>query len=62
MTDTGDGSGFPESVPVIVGRMPHRPPLGLFDNEVQRYSFDELTETVCLLERNQPGRGGGRAV
>jgi hypothetical protein len=42
--------------------MPHRPPLGLFDNEVRLYSLDELTETVRLLERSQPGRGGGRAV
>jgi len=39
-----------------VGRTPHRPPLGLFDNEVRLYSLDELTETVCLLERSQPGR------
>ena len=36
--------------------MPHRPPLGLFDNEVRLYSLDELTETVRLLERSQPGR------
>ena len=36
--------------------MPHRPSLGLFDNEVRLYSLDELTETVRLLERSQPGR------
>ena len=36
--------------------MPHRPPLGLFDNEVRLYSLDELTETVRCLERRQPGR------
>jgi hypothetical protein len=36
--------------------MPHRPPLGLFDNEVRLYSLDELTETVRLLERRRPGR------
>jgi len=36
--------------------MPHRSPLGLFDNEVRLYSLDELTETVRLLERSQPGR------
>ena len=36
--------------------MPHRPPLGLFDNEVRLYSLDELTETVRLLERSLPGR------
>ena len=35
--------------------MPHRPSLGLFDNEVRLYSLDELTETVRLLERSQPG-------
>lgn len=34
--------------------MPHRPPLGLFDNEVRPYSLDELAETVRLLERSQP--------
>ncbi len=44
---------------VTVGRMPHRPPLGLFDNEVRLYSLDELTETVRLLERSQPGRTAG---
>lgn len=36
--------------------MPHRPPLGLFDNEVRLYSLDELTETVRRLERRQPCR------
>lgn len=36
--------------------MPHRPPLGLFDNEVRLYSLDELTETVRSLERSQPGQ------
>jgi len=39
--------------------MPHRPPLGLFDNEVRLYGLDELTETVRLLERSQPGRTAG---
>jgi hypothetical protein len=36
--------------------MPHRPPLGPFDNELRLYGLDELTETVRLLERSQPGR------
>jgi hypothetical protein len=32
----------------------------LFDNEVRLYSsLDELTETVHLLERSQPGRTAG---
>jgi hypothetical protein len=39
-----------------VDRMPPRPPLGLFDNPVRLYSLHELTETVCALERSQPGR------
>jgi hypothetical protein len=47
------------SAPVTVGCMPHRPSLGLFDNEVRLYSLDELTETVRLLERSQPGRTAG---
>jgi len=55
LTDSGDRGGLPESGPVTVGRMPHRPPLGLFDNEVRLYSLDELTETVRLLERSRPG-------
>jgi hypothetical protein len=42
------------SGPVTVGRMPRRPSLGLFDNEVRLYSLDELTEIVGLLERSQP--------
>jgi hypothetical protein len=46
------GGGLPQSAPVTVGRMPHRPPLGLFDNEVRLYGLDELTETVRLLERS----------
>jgi hypothetical protein len=53
------GGGLPQSAPVTVGRMPHRPPLGLFDNEVRLYGLDELTETVRLLERSQPGRTAG---
>jgi hypothetical protein len=36
--------------------MPHRAPLGLFDNEVRLYSLDELTETVRCLEHGRPGR------
>jgi hypothetical protein len=47
------------SAPVTVGRMPHRPSLGLFDNVVRLYSLDELTETARLLERSQPGRTVG---
>ena len=39
-----------------MGRVPHRPPLNLFDNEVRLCSLDELTETVRLLECSQPGR------
>ena len=52
---TVTAADFLKAGPVTVGRMPHRPPLGLFDNEVRLYSLDELTETVRLLERGRPG-------
>ena len=39
--------------------MPPRPPgpqRGLFDNPVRVFSLEELTDTVRMLERQQPGR------
>jgi len=33
-----------------------RPQLGLFDNPVEAFSLEELAETVCALEAEQPGR------
>ncbi len=35
---------------------PSGPQRGLFDNPVRGFSLEELTETVRMLERQQPGR------
>lgn len=35
---------------------PSGPQRGLFDNPVRAFSLEELTQTVRMLERQQPGR------